>query len=144
MCGRSASSLSFSKRQLVEIVRACLVPRRLLNIAEPVILLDEPTASLEKADERVLFSLIERLRGECALVLVSHRLGEVLSISDRIAVMKDGRLVCITTPAECDERRLHALMVGRERAADYYREGRQRDVAGEPVLLEKPHEATRL
>jgi ribose transport system ATP-binding protein len=126
------SALTFSKRQLVEIVRACLVPRRLLKIPMPVVLLDEPTASLEKADEQAFFSLVEKLRDDSALVLISHRLGEVLSLSDRIAVMKDGKLVSITTAADTDEYRLHALMVGRERAADYYREARQRDVSGQP------------
>jgi ribose transport system ATP-binding protein len=127
------AALSFSKRQLVEIVRACLVPRRLLKIETPVVLLDEPTASLEKADEQAFFSLIEKLREDSALVLISHRLGEVLSLSERIAVMKDGELVRITPPEDTDENGLHALMVGRERAADYYREARQRDLVGDPA-----------
>jgi len=132
---QSTSELSFSKRQLVEIVRACIVPRLLLRIESPIVLLDEPTASLEKADETIFFSLVERLRGESALVFISHRLGEVLSISDRIAVMKDGRLAGLVDPAGADETRLHALMVGRERASDHYREARQRDVSDAPVVF---------
>ncbi|MGF1609158.1 MAG: sugar ABC transporter ATP-binding protein [Kiloniellales bacterium] len=133
---RRTADLSFSARQLVEIVRACLVPVRILGIAHPVVLLDEPTASLERADEEAFFRLMARMRQIGSLVFVSHRLSEVLATSDVIHVLKDGRLVQTVDPAEADERRLHSFMVGRERDADYYHEGEQQEPAERPVVFE--------
>jgi ribose transport system ATP-binding protein len=128
------SELSFSKRQLVEIVRACLVPSRVLGVERPVVLLDEPTASLDKADEAVFFDLIARLRATTSFLFVSHRLTEVLGLSDLIYVLKDGRVVARLEAGEADERRLHALMVGRARDADYYHEAEQAAGDGDVVL----------
>jgi len=131
---RTTSEYSFSKRQLIEIVRACLVPIRLLGIERPVVLLDEPTASLEKGDEEIFFRLVDRLRGQASFLFVSHRLTEIMAASDAIYVLKDGRVVARFGPGEADERRLHSLMVGRERDADYYRESEQTGGAGEPAF----------
>ncbi len=133
---RRTADYSFSQRQLIEIVRACLVPLRLLGIAHPVVLLDEPTASLEKGDEEAFFDLVQRMRRIGSLVFVSHRLTEVLDICDRVVVLKDGRLVATLDPSEADERRLHALMVGRARDADYYHEDEQRETEAAPVVFE--------
>lgn len=128
------SALSFSKRQLVEIARACLVPSRVLGVERPVVLLDEPTASLDKADEAVFFALIARLRATTSFLFVSHRLTEVLQTSDFVYVLKDGRVVARLEAGEADERRLHALMVGRARDADYYHETEQAVGDGDVVL----------
>jgi ABC-type sugar transport system ATPase subunit len=87
------ASYSFSKRQLIEIARACLVPTEVLGIDHPVVLLDEPTSALEKSDEETFRNLINRLRERASIVLVSHRLTEVLELSDIVYVLKDGRLV---------------------------------------------------
>ena len=130
---RRTSDYSFSKRQLIEIARACLVPSVVLGIDHPIVLLDEPTSSLEKNDEEAFFSLIQRLRHRGSLAFVSHRLSEVLQVSDVIYVLKDGRLVAKRDPDGTDERTLHGLMVGRTRNADYYHEAAQRVVDGAPV-----------
>jgi ribose transport system ATP-binding protein len=122
---RLTSTLSFSKRQLVEIARACLVPTRVLEIERPIILLDEPTASLDKSDEAVFFSLLTRMRTFASFLFVSHRLTEVLRASDVVYVLKDGRVVARLNAADVGERQLHGLMVGRERDADYYHESEQ-------------------
>jgi ribose transport system ATP-binding protein len=132
---RPTSSLSFSKRQLIEIARACLVPSRVLGIERPIILLDEPTASLDKADEAVFFSLLTRMRTVASFLFVSHRLTEVLRASDVVYVLKDGRVVARLNAKEVDERQLHGLMVGRERDADYYHESEQ-TIIGDGVALE--------
>jgi ribose transport system ATP-binding protein len=111
-------------------------PAAVLGVANPIILLDEPTASLEKKDERVFFDLIARMKEEAGAVLfVSHRLTEVLSICDEIVVLKDGRRVGTVDPKDASERHLHRLMVGRERDRDYYHEGEQRDIAGSGIAL---------
>ncbi|WP_340109961.1 sugar ABC transporter ATP-binding protein [Pikeienuella sp. HZG-20] len=127
---KTTSDLSFSQRQVVEIIRACLAPRRLFGVERPIVLLDEPTASLERGDERIFLRLVEQTRVTGALLFVSHRLGEVLSLSDEIMVLKDGRAVGTVEPRDVDERDLHRLMVGRERDRDYYHEDRQRGGAG--------------
>ena len=132
---RRTSEYSFSKRQLLEIVRACVVPIRVLGISQPVVLLDEPTASLDRADEETFFRLVVGMRDQASFVFVSHRLSEVLTISDAVIVMKDGRVVARLRAGEADEKRLHGLMVGRERQADYYHESAQGD-AGPTLALQ--------
>jgi ribose transport system ATP-binding protein len=132
---RRTSDLSFSERQLVEIVRAFLGPTWLFGHEVPIVLLDEPTASLERGDEDIFLSLVARLRRTASILFVSHRLGEVLELSDSIVVLKDGQRVAEVTPANVDERGLHRLMVGRVRDRDYYKEDRQRDnMKGRPGL----------
>jgi ribose transport system ATP-binding protein len=132
---RRTGDYDFSKRQSIEIARACLVPQEVLGIEYPIVLLDEPTSALQKEEEEAFFQLVVRLREHGSLIFVSHRLTEVLSVSDVIYVLKDGRLVSTVDPAEADEHRLHGLMVGRERDADYYHEARQAKTAGEPVVF---------
>ncbi len=128
---RRTADLSFSQRQVVEIVRACLAPARLFGQRAPIVLLDEPTASLERGDEEIFLRLVAQTRREGSLLFVSHRLGEVLALSDRIVVLKDGRRVADVDPRDASERELHRLMVGRARDRDYYHEDRQRDRLGE-------------
>lgn len=133
---RLTGEYDFSKRQAIEIVRACLAPIHLLGIAHPVVLLDEPTSALDKKDEAAFFRLVNRIKGVGAVVFVSHRLSEVLAISDVIHVLKDGRSVATVDPRSATETTLHSLMVGRERVSDYYHESRQLAVDEHPVLLE--------
>ncbi len=131
---RNAGAYDFSRRQAIEIARACMAPRHLMGIEDPLVLLDEPTSALDRQDENTFFDLLARMKEHASFVFVSHRLTEVREISDTIYVMKDGRLSDALAPAEADEKTLHGLMVGRERAADYYHVARQRDVADKPVI----------
>ena len=133
---RMTGEYDFSRRQAIEIVRACLAPTHLLGIQYPLVLLDEPTSALDKEDEAAFFRLVDRLKKQGAVVFVSHRLSEVLAVSDVIHVLKDGQLVATVEPASANESVLHGLMVGRERASDYYHESRQRKVRQSPALLE--------
>jgi ribose transport system ATP-binding protein len=132
-------SLSWGERQLVEIVRAFAIAS-LLEIRSPLILLDEPTAAMTHDDLEAFYSLLGRMRTqetfeEASFLLVSHRLDEVLKLSDRVYVMKDGRVVDeVTDPASVDEADLHAAMVGRARAHNYYCEDRQRSDFGEVAV----------
>ena len=131
---RNAGAFDFSKRQAIEIARACVAPRHLMGIEDPLVLLDEPTSTLDREDETAFFDLLRRLRRQASFIFVSHRLTEVRDISDTIHVMKDGRLVGTLGPREADEKTLHGLMVGRERADDYYHLDRQQAVAERPVV----------
>jgi ribose transport system ATP-binding protein len=132
---RLTSDYGFSKRQLIEIARACLVPTHVLGIDYPIVLLDEPTSTLEKVDEEAFFDLLIRLRQHGSLMFVSHRLSEVLEVSDLIYVLKDGQLVATVDPKQADERTLHGLMVGRERDQDYYHEAEQQVAEARPVAF---------
>ncbi|GLK69764.1 sugar ABC transporter ATP-binding protein [Hansschlegelia plantiphila] len=133
---RRTGDYDFSKRQSIEIARACLAGLHLGLVTQPFVLLDEPTSALDRRDEEAFFRLVARIKTRGSLLFVSHRLTEVLALSDLIYVLKDGRLVAELEPANTTESELHGLMVGRERAADFYYERRQRVIAkgAEPVL----------
>ncbi|WP_112310592.1 sugar ABC transporter ATP-binding protein [Pseudogemmobacter bohemicus] len=122
---RRTGDYDFSTRQSIEIARACLTPALLRGIKEPLVLLDEPTSALDRRDEEGFFDLVRKIRQYGSLLFVSHRLTEVLDISDVIYVLKDGEMVTRVTPEKTDEHQLHGFMVGRERATDYYYENRQ-------------------
>lgn len=119
-------TLTFPQRQLVEIAKAFVTAE--LRNRQAVILLDEPTSALSEQETEVLFSLIERWRHRAALVYVSHVLSEVRRICTRIVVMKDGVVVGDLVNEGIDDARLHELMVGRVRNADYYQEAAQTTV----------------
>ena len=126
---RRTDAYDFSKRQSIEIARACLAPLLIAGQASPLVLLDEPTYALDRRDEEAFFALVSRLKAFASLIFISHRLTEVLAISDRVYVLKDGELVADRLASDTDEAGLHGLMVGRERDADYYHERRQRVLA---------------
>ena len=117
------SELTFAARQMVELAKALtleeMVERPLL------ILLDEPTSVLNAADIEVLFARVRALKSRASFVFVSHRLDEVLAISDRVYTMKDGAVVAEHRAADVTAPELHEIMVGRGLQAEYYREARQ-------------------
>ncbi len=95
-------------QQRVEIIKA------LYREAE-ILILDEPTAVLTPQEIEGLFAIMKRLQEQGkSIIFISHKLKEVLYISDRIVVLRDGRVVGETTPAEATQERLAAMMVGRE------------------------------
>ncbi|GAA1846299.1 sugar ABC transporter ATP-binding protein [Agromyces salentinus] len=116
-------SLSFADRQLVEVAKVLATEER--TNAEPVVLLDEPTSVLDRDETEVLFAQIERLRTRASVVFVSHRLDEVLRVSDRVYVLRNGRTVAECVPGDVDEATLRKLMIGRDLAGSHYDEERQ-------------------
>jgi ribose transport system ATP-binding protein len=100
--------LGIGHQQLVEIARNLIGETR-------VLILDEPTAMLTGREVELLFEQIARLRARgVALVYISHRLEELERIAQRVAVLRDGRLVRVDTMANLTPERIVALMVGRE------------------------------
>lgn len=100
--------LGIGHQQMVEIARNLIGDCRLL-------ILDEPTAMLTAREVDMLFEQVERLRERgVAIVYISHRLEELARISQRIAVLRDGRLVCVEPIERYDADRLVTLMVGRD------------------------------
>nr|WP_275941392.1 sugar ABC transporter ATP-binding protein [Planosporangium flavigriseum] len=100
------AELSRTDRSLVAIARA-------LALEADVLVLDEPTASLPIAEVERLFDVLRTLKSRgTAIIFVTHRLDEVFKISDRIAVMRDGRLVGVRETADTDTTELISLIVG--------------------------------
>jgi ribose transport system ATP-binding protein len=126
------SELSFAARQMVELAKALALEER--TDRHLVILLDEPTSVLEQRDIDILFARVLALKSRASFVFVSHRLEEVLQISDRVYVMKDGRVVAQMPTGNATVPQLHQLMVGRDRHAEYYRESRQKVPRSEIVM----------
>jgi ribose transport system ATP-binding protein len=124
--------LSFAERQMVELAKALALEER--TERHLVVLLDEPTSVLEQREIDILFERVRALRNRASFVFVSHRLDEVLHISDRVYVMKDGKVVAEMAAAATTVPELHRLMVGRELHAEYYREARQTPYKGRVVM----------
>jgi ribose transport system ATP-binding protein len=127
---------SFAQRQIIEIVRS-LAQADLLEIDHPVILLDEPTSALSREQVDFFFDFVRRVRDRSAQIFVSHRLHELLELSDRVYVLKDGRNVAELDRAEPStekEHELHSLMVGRVSEEVLYHENEQLGSDGEVVL----------
>ncbi|CAH1671449.1 MULTISPECIES: sugar ABC transporter ATP-binding protein [unclassified Chelatococcus] len=103
-----ASSLSTGHKQIVEIARA-------LALKAPIIILDEPTASLSDKEADALLRILRRLRAEGTTILyVSHRLAEVMGLADRITVLRGGRHIeTLETSRLRGTGELIELMVGR-------------------------------
>ena len=121
----TVGDLSVAQQQIVEIARALAIGCR-------VLVLDEPTSSLGRADTERLFALLRRLKAQGhAIVYISHFIEEVTGITDRYVVLRDGRNVGGGPTAEATAGDIVALMVGGA-AADLFERGpRQR---GEPML----------
>jgi simple sugar transport system ATP-binding protein len=103
---QEAGRLTVEQRQIVEIARA-------LSIGARFLILDEPTASLEKAAVERLFDRVRRLReGGVGILYISHHLEEIYEICDRVSVLRDGELVLSGQVAAVSQENLIAAMIG--------------------------------
>ncbi len=102
------SELSVSRRQMVEIAKA-------VSFNSKVIVFDEPTSSLTEVEVEQLFTIISKLRARgCGIIYISHKMNEILRISDDVTVMRDGKWVATTPVGELTMDILIKQMVGRE------------------------------
>ena len=102
------STLSVSQRQMVEIAKA-------VSYNSKIIVFDEPTSSLSNVEVEHLFRIIYNLRDRgCGIVYISHRMNEILQISDEVTVLRDGKHVATTPAAELTTDMIIKQMVGRE------------------------------
>jgi simple sugar transport system ATP-binding protein len=117
--------LSVGEEQRVEILKA-------LYRGVEILILDEPTAVLTPAETKDLFGNLRKLReAGRTIVFISHKLDEVLEIADRITVLRRGRVVGETRPAETSKAKLAEMMVGRP---VLFRLEKPQVKIGEPVL----------
>lgn len=109
------NQLSPAQKQLVEIMRA-------LKSGVSVLALDEPTSSLTDEEVTRLFTLVRKLRDEgVAIIYVSHRLNEIRHLCDRVAILRDGKLITVQPLSELSQTEIVRLMVGREIADVFQR-----------------------
>ncbi|HDM27029.1 MAG TPA: ABC transporter ATP-binding protein, partial [Candidatus Bathyarchaeota archaeon] len=100
--------LSTGEQQRVEILK-------ILYRGAEVLILDEPTAVLTPREAEELFAVMRRMAKEGrAIVFITHKLEEVMAVSDRVTVLRKGRVVATLKTSETDKRELARLMVGRE------------------------------
>ena len=122
--------LSAAHRQLVEIARALALKAR-------VIIFDEPTTALSPSEVANLFVVMDRLRSDgCAMIFVSHRLEEIFAITDRVTVLRDGKVAAggLKT-AGLSQTELVRLMIGRDLESAPPRRAHS-DEAADAVVLE--------
>jgi simple sugar transport system ATP-binding protein len=104
---RPLSSISIAEQQLVAIARA-------LDIEAKVLILDEPTSSLDEREAKFLFDIMRKLRADgMALLFVTHFLDQVYAVSDRITVLRNGNLVGEYSAADLPRLKLISAMLGR-------------------------------
>lgn len=107
------STLSVSQRQMVEIAKA-------VSYNSKVIVFDEPTSSLNDREAEVLFRIIDMLKNRgCGIIYISHKMEEILRISDFVTVMRDGTWVATKPAKELSMDEIIRLMVGRELTQRY-------------------------
>ena len=126
---RKLNALTFIEKKLVSIAKAC-------SRKAKVLILDEPTASLDEKGKNILFDIIRRgTRRGLSVIYISHNLGEIFEIADRVTVFKDGRKVATHAVAEINMGKVIQEMIGRSSASLYSRE-RGRVAAAEEEKLE--------
>ncbi|MBA3042868.1 MAG: sugar ABC transporter ATP-binding protein [Gammaproteobacteria bacterium] len=126
------AELSFGQRQMVELAKVLSLEE--LVHGHLVILFDEPTAVLNPPEIQALFSQIRRIKHRSSVVFVSHRMDEILDISDRVYVMSDGRKVADRAKDEVNVDELYELMVGKQRVDRTDRKPRTSQIGAEPAL----------
>lgn len=105
--------ISVAYCQLVEIAKALKEDVKLL-------IMDEPTAPLTNQEVGVLFGLVRRLKERgITIIYISHRMEEIFALSDRLTVMRDGRVITTMNTSETTQSEVISLMVGRELGMEF-------------------------
>ncbi len=100
--------MSVSEKQTVEIIKV-------LYRGADILILDEPTAVLTPQETQKLFAVLRRMRDDGkAIIIITHKLHEVLSLSDRVSVLRKGEYIGTVNTAETTENELTEMMVGRK------------------------------
>ncbi|MBE9489984.1 MAG: sugar ABC transporter ATP-binding protein [Bacteroidetes bacterium] len=131
---RNANTLNFIQREMIEIARNVWLARK-SNARVPIILLDEPTTALEQDDIKFLFQKLNEIKKHTAIIFISHRLEEIVTLCDRVYILKDGKNVGCFNKDDISENLLRSKMVGKELVGEFYQSSMQRK-AGEKVVLE--------
>lgn len=126
---RIMGTMPVSERQMAEIAKA-------VSFNSKIIVLDEPTSSLTETEVEHLFKIINMLRDRgCGIIYISHKMEEILRISDDVTIMRDGKWIATKPASELDMDQIIKLMVGRELGSRFPEKD---NVQGE-VALEVEH-----
>ena len=121
-------NMSVSEKQTVEILKV-------LYRGASILILDEPTAVLTPQETEKLFAILRRMKEQgCAIVIITHKLNEVLAISDRVAILRKGESIGTVDTKNSDEKKLTELMVGRPVTLEIDRPERKADAVPEIVI----------
>ena len=122
---RPVRELRVGDQQLIEIAKA-------LSLESDILIMDEPTSALTESEVERLFRVVARLHEQGVTILyISHKMDEIFRLSDRITVLRDGKLVRTLDRRETSRREVTHLMVGREIESVEFGGGRS---AGDPIL----------
>ncbi|MBR6542438.1 MAG: ATP-binding cassette domain-containing protein, partial [Anaerotignum sp.] len=117
--------LSVSQRQMVEIAKA-------VSYNAKILVLDEPTSSLTQEEVEHLFDIINKLRAKgVAMVYISHKMEEILRISDEVTIMRDGQWIATEKAEDLTTDKIIKLMVGRDLTNRF---PPKTNVPGEPLM----------
>jgi len=106
-------NLSVAGKQIVEIAKA-------IHGNVKILIMDEPTSALDEKDVNTLYSVIRKLRAQgVAIIYISHRMEEILQITDRVVVLRDGKKVGDAKTSDTNKSELVNLIVGRELSEQY-------------------------
>ncbi len=109
------SQLTIGRQQMVEIAKA-------LSMDSKVLIMDEPTSSLSQAETENLFKVIKDLRAKgVSIIYISHRLGEVIELADRVTVLRDGENAGELSREEINHDNMVRMMVGRDISSYFQR-----------------------
>lgn len=102
------AKLSVSQRQMIEIAKA-------YSYNAKILVLDEPTSSLTEEEVKRLFEIIDKLKKKgCGIIYISHKMEEILQISDDVTIMRDGKWIATEKAENLDIDKIIKLMVGRD------------------------------
>ena len=126
--GAMIDRYNFEDRKLVEIVKATYMKPKILVI-------DETTTALSQNGRLELYKIMDAVRADGrSVIFISHDLGEVLTHSDTVSILRDGEYIDTVSAADVTEDDLKRLMVGREIGSAYYRTDYGTPISGEVVL----------
>lgn len=122
------SDLSVGEQQRVEILKALY-----RNVS--LLILDEPTGVLTPQETENFFQVLRKLKDEgYGIIIITHRLSEIMAISDKVTILRDGRMVKELVTLESDSRELSSYMIGRELREDV--QERKETAGGDGLILE--------
>ncbi len=120
---------SFEERKIIEIIKA-------LYLNPEILILDETTDAFSRDNKKMLWEIIEKIKKKGVSVLyISHTISEVLDNTDRITIMRDGKIIDTIDSHSHTEDDLKKMMVGRELKSNYYREDYQGSFNKEKIVL---------
>ncbi len=113
--------LSIGAQQWIELIKLLMRDCELL-------ILDEPTAVLTPQEADRLFEVLERLKGQGkSIIFISHKMREVMAISDRVTILKKGRSLATLDHGDFDESKLASLMIGEDKIPEWHKDSQVQD-----------------